>query len=68
MKFKDLIGNILGFGGFIGIIVCAIKLMVFYFQNPDMTAMRRAIERPELIVSALICYAVLYIGYEIIKK
>ena len=51
----SLIGIILTLGGFIGLIACGIAAMVFYFQNPDMTDLRRLIEYPGPSIWAVVC-------------
>ena len=54
-NITSLIGIILMLGGFIGLIACGIAAMVFYFQNPDMTDLRRLIEYPGPSIGAIVC-------------
>lgn len=62
MKFKEFIGVILTIGSLIGIVVCAIVSTIFYFQNPDMTDLRRLFEYPEPAIGAVICFITFTIG------
>lgn len=66
MKIKLLIGIILTIGGFIGAIICAIAAIIFYFQNPDMTGLRRFIEYPAPSIWAIICFVCEKIGLDMI--
>ena len=61
-QVKTIIGGILIIGAFIGMIICVITSTVFYFQNPDMTALRRFIEYPAPTIWAIICFVCAKIG------
>ena len=63
---KALIGIILTIGGFVGIIICAIATTVFYFQNPDMTGLRRFLEYPTPSIWAVVCLICEKIGLDMI--
>lgn len=67
-NFKAWIGLILFFGGFIGIIVCAIAACVFAWENPDMTEMRRFMEYPWPTVWCVVDAVAMEIGYHITKN
>lgn len=62
MKIKEVIGALLIIGCFIGLIACGIAAFGFYFQNPDMTALRRFMEYPDPSIWAVICYIGARIG------
>lgn len=51
----------------IGMLVCAVSAVVFYFQNPDMTELRRLIEFPWPTIGAVVCLVVYVIGEYVIK-
>lgn len=65
-NIKALIGIILMLGGFIGLIACGIAAFVFYFQNPDMTDLRRFIEYPGPSIGAVVCLICEAIGRSIL--
>jgi hypothetical protein len=65
MKIKDVIAVVLVLGGIIGVIVCAITALVFYFQNPDMTALRRSMEFPWPTIGALISFIATEVGVQL---
>ena len=66
-KTKTIIGLVLMIISTIGMIACAVSAMVFYFQNPDMTELRRFIEFPWPTIGAAICLTVFGIGTYAIK-
>ena len=66
-KTKTIIGLVLMIISTIGMVVCAVCATVFYFQNPDMTELRRFIEFPWPIIGAAVCLAVFGIGKYAIK-
>lgn len=47
---------------------CAIASVIFYFQNPDMTALRRCIEYPAPSIIALVAMVVYGIGKYLISR
>ena len=51
----------------IGMLACVISATVFYFQNPDMTELRRFIEFPWPTIGVVICLVVYVIGEYVIK-
>lgn len=51
----------------LGMIACAMCQIVFYFQNPDMTELRRIIEFPWPTIGLVICLAVFGIGLFVVK-
>lgn len=63
-----IIGCILIVLAFISIIGCAIAAVIFYFQNPDMTALRRFIEYPAPSIIALVAMVVYGIGKYLISR
>ena len=66
-KIKTIIRVVLMTMSTIGMVACAVCAMVFYFQNPDMTELRRLIEFPQPAIGVVICLAVFGIGKYIIK-
>ena len=66
-KTKTIIRLVLMIISTIGMVACAVCAMVFYFQNPDMTELRRLIEFPQPTIGVVICLAVFGIGKYIIK-
>lgn len=66
MKIKEFIGAVLIIGGFIGMIACVIAATVFYFNNPDMTGLRRLIECPEPTIGCIVCWICEVIGRNMI--
>lgn len=50
----------------IGMLACVISATVFYFQNPDMTELRRFIEFPWPTIGAVVCLVVYGIGEYVI--
>ena len=62
MNFKQFIGAVLIIGAFIGMIICAIAATIFYFQNPDMTDLRRLIEYPAPSIWTVVCLICAAIG------
>ena len=66
-KTKTIIGLVLMIISTIGMVACAVCATVFYFQNPDMTELRRFIEFPQPAIGVVICLAVFGIGKYIIK-
>lgn len=63
-----IIGCILIVVAIIAIIGCAIAAAIFYFQNPDMTELRRFIEYPAPSIIALIAIVVAYVGKYLISR
>ena len=51
----------------LGMLACVISATVFYFQNPDMTELRRFIEFPWPTIGAVVCLVVYIIGEYVIK-
>lgn len=66
-KTKTIIGLVLMIISTISVVACAVCATVFYFQNPDMTELRRLIEFPQPAIGVVICLAVFGIGKYIIK-
>lgn len=66
-KTKTIIGLVLMIISIIGMVACAVCATVFYFQNPDMTELRRFIEFPWPTIGAVVCLAVFGIGKYAIK-
>lgn len=52
----------------ISIIGCAVASAIFYFQNPDMTELRRFIEYPAPYIIALVAVVVVYVGKYLISR
>ena len=50
----------------IGMLACVISATIFYFQNPDMTELRRFIEFPWPTIGAVVCLVVYGIGEYVI--
>lgn len=67
-KFIDLIGILLVIGSFIGMIVCAVFEMIFYFQHPDMTNLRLLIENPGPTIGVVICLICYMFGQYMLKR
>ena len=67
MKIKNVIGIILLAGGLIGLVVCGIAAGIFYWQNPDMTTLRRLLEYPEPTIWAVVCYIAGRVGLRLSK-
>lgn len=63
-----IIGCILVVLAFISMIGCVIAAVIFYYQNPDMTALRRFIEYPAPSIIALIAIIVAYVGKYLISR
>lgn len=63
-----IIGCILIVLAIIAIIGSAVAAAIFYFQNPDMTELRRFIEYPEPSIIALIAIVVAYVGKYLISR
>lgn len=66
-KTKTIIGLVLMIISTIGMVACAVCATVFYFQNPDMTELRRFIKFPWPTIGAAVCLAVFGIGKYAIK-
>lgn len=66
-KIKMIIRVALMIISTIGMVACAVCATVFYFQNPDMTELRRFIEFPQPTIGVAICLAVFGIGKYVIK-
>lgn len=66
-KTKTIIGLVLMIISTIGMVACSVCATVFYFQNPDMTELRRFIEFPWPTIGAAVCLAVFGIGKYAIK-
>lgn len=64
MKIKDVIAVVLMLGGIVGALVCAITALVFYFQNPDMTDLRRFIEMPWTTIGVLVSIIAVEVGLQ----
>lgn len=62
MNIKNIIGLILILASIIGLLACVVFATVFYFQNPDMTELRRFIEYPEPTIGAVVCMITMYWG------
>ena len=67
-KTKAILGIIMVFGGIIAVIVCTISAIIFAFQNPDMTELRRLLEYPEPSIIGLISLVIAQIGAHMIKS
>ena len=65
---KVILGFIMVFGGFIAAMGCVIAALVFAFQNPDMTELRRLLEYPGPSVIGLISLGIMYLGAKILKS
>ena len=63
-----IIGCILIIVAIIAIIGSAVAAVIFYFQNPDMTELRRFIEYPAPSIIALIAIVVVYVGKYLISR
>lgn len=63
-----IIGCILIVLAIIAIIGSAVAAVIFYFQNPDMTELRRFIEYPAPSIIALIAIVVVYVGKYLISR
>lgn len=63
-----IIGCILIVLAIIAIIGSAVAAVIFYFQNPDMTELRRFIEYPAPSIIALIAIVVAYVGKYLISR
>lgn len=63
-----IIGCILIVLAIIAIIGSAVASVIFYFQNPDMTELRRFIEYPAPSIIALIAIVVVYVGKYLISR
>ena len=61
-NLKNIIGGVLIFGGFLGMIACVIASHVFAWQNPDMTEIRRFLEYPWPTVWCVVDYIGMQIG------
>lgn len=66
-KIKTVIRLVLISVSLIGMIACVVSAMVFYFQNPDMTELRRLIEFPWPTIGIVACLAVFGAGVFVIK-
>lgn len=51
----------------IDMLACVVGATVFYFQNPDMTELRRLIEFPWPTIGFMACLVVYVIGEYVIK-
>ena len=67
MKVKEFIGAALIVGGLVGMIICVIASGIFYFQNPDMTDLRRFIEYPQPAIGGLACWVAGIIDVRLVK-
>ena len=67
-NLTEIIGCILIIVAIIAIIGCGIAAAIFYFQNPDMTELRRFIEYPAPSIIALIAIVVAYVGKYLISR
>ena len=65
---KDIIGFILMLGGLIGILICTLVAYMFYFENPDMTELRRFIEYPGPSIGAIISIIATYTGQYMMRR
>lgn len=63
-----IIGWILIVLAIIAIIGCGIAAAIFYFQNPDMTELRRFIEYPAPSIIALIAVIAVFVGNYLISR
>ena len=68
MKIKDLIAVVLIIGGFVGLIASVIAASVFYFQNPDMTELRRFMEYPTPTIWGIVCFIAVEVGLYLCKR
>lgn len=66
-KIKTIIRLALMIVSLIGMFACAVSATVFYFQNPDMTELRRLIEFPWPTIGVVVCLVVFGIGTYVIK-
>lgn len=67
-NLTTIIGCILVVLAIIAMIGCLIAAVIFYYQNPDMTALRRFIEYPAPSIIALIAIVALYVGKYLISR
>ena len=67
MKVRDILGVLLVLAASVGIIVCSVFSIIFYFKNPDMTSLRKLIEYPEPAIWAIICFICGKFGLYLIK-
>lgn len=65
-KVKTIIRVALMVIALIGMLVCVISSTIFYFQNPDMTELRRFIEFPWPTIGIVVCLALYGIGKYVI--
>ena len=68
MKIKKIIGVLLGISALVIMIVCVVDMIVFRFQNPDMTSIRCLLENTSLIpweIGAVLGYI---IGRVLVKR
>lgn len=66
-KIKTIIRLALMIISLMGMLACVVSATVFYFQNPDMTELRRLIEFPWSTIGFVACLAVYGIGKYAIK-
>lgn len=66
-KIKTIIRLALMIISLMGMLACAVSATIFYFQNPDMTELRRLIEFPWPTIGSVTCLAVYGIGKYAIK-
>lgn len=66
-KIKKTIRFVLIIVSLMGMFACAVSTTVFYFQNPDMTELRRLIEFPWPTIGLVVCLVVYGIGKYVIK-
>lgn len=66
---KDLtiLGCVLIIVAFVVMICCAVASTIHYFQNPDMTELRRLIEYPAPSIIAVVALVVAWIGKALLK-
>lgn len=67
-NLTSIIGWILIVLAIIAIIGCGIAAAIFYFQNPDMTELRRFIEYPAPSIIALVAVIAVFVGNYLISR
>lgn len=65
-RVKTIIRLVLILFSVIGMFICLISSTIFYFQNPDMTELRRLIEFPWPTIGIVVCLMVYGIGKYVI--
>lgn len=65
-RVKTIIRLVLMLFSVIGMFICLISATIFYFQNPDMTELRRLIEFPWPTIGLVVCSVLYGIGKYVI--